>query len=79
MMEVVLASETSACFNETTRRHIPEGCHIPVSGCTVQEEVMYVSLGSEFFFQIQPCYKNTSQYIRRKINNILIRNPKIKT
>jgi hypothetical protein len=28
MMEAVRTSETSIYFNETTRRYIPEGCHL---------------------------------------------------
>jgi hypothetical protein len=28
MMETVRTSETSVYFNNTTRRHIPEGCHL---------------------------------------------------
>jgi hypothetical protein len=28
MMETVHISETSVYFNETTRRYIPEGCHL---------------------------------------------------
>jgi hypothetical protein len=28
MMDAVPASDTSACFNEITQRHIPEGCHL---------------------------------------------------
>jgi hypothetical protein len=28
MMQVVRISETSVCFNETTRRYIPENCHL---------------------------------------------------
>jgi hypothetical protein len=28
MMEAVHTSETSVYFNETTRRYIPEGCHL---------------------------------------------------
>jgi hypothetical protein len=27
MMEAVRTSESSVCFNETTRRYMPEGCH----------------------------------------------------
>jgi hypothetical protein len=27
VMEAVRTSETSVCFNDTTRRYIPEGCH----------------------------------------------------
>jgi hypothetical protein len=30
MMEAVRTSETSVYFNETTRRYIPEGCHLQV-------------------------------------------------
>jgi hypothetical protein len=28
MMEAVRTSETSVCFNKTTRRYIPESCHL---------------------------------------------------
>jgi hypothetical protein len=28
MMEAVRTSDTSACFNETTRHYIPEHCHL---------------------------------------------------
>jgi hypothetical protein len=31
MMEPVRTSETSVYFNETTRRYIPEGCHLAIS------------------------------------------------
>jgi hypothetical protein len=30
-MEAVRTSETSVHFNETTRRYIPEGCHLHAS------------------------------------------------
>jgi hypothetical protein len=32
MMEIVVTSETSVSFSKTTRRSIPEGCHIHTRG-----------------------------------------------
>jgi hypothetical protein len=66
-MDRVRASETSVYFNETTRRHTPESCHLHTrrrenlnshvyslfrSTCAVLRCVIFVERDIEFYFVI---------------------------
>jgi hypothetical protein len=56
MMEALRTSESSFYFNETTRRHIPEGCHLHTRRCEILksylEDDVCDSIAEDLLFEL---------------------------